>query len=212
VDPDERRQRVGDMLELVGLRRAHAGRYPHEFSGGQRQRIGIARALALNPSLIVCDEPTSALDVSIRAQVINLLGKLQAEHSLSYLFISHDLGMVRHISHRVAVMYLGKIVEQAPTAKLFETPRHPYTRVLLSAIPVPDPTKRHERVVATDDEIPSPINIPSGCAFHPRCPLYERMGRPDICRDEEPALAPTGGDSHHVAACHFAEEADQLGS
>ncbi|MCA9103553.1 MAG: ATP-binding cassette domain-containing protein [Pirellulales bacterium] len=205
------RERVATLLEQVGLPPDAMSRYPHEFSGGQRQRVGIARALALNPSLIVCDEPTSALDVSIRAQVINLLDELQVEHALSYLFISHDLGAVRHISHRVAVMYLGKIVERAPTSALFEAPRHPYTRVLLSAIPIPDPTKRHERVVATDDEIPSPINIPSGCPFHPRCPLFELKGKPDVCQNELPKLTPVAsGDADHVAACHFADETERL--
>jgi len=207
----ELRDRVRQLLTHVGLPADAIERYPHEFSGGQRQRIGIARAIALNPAFIVCDEPTSALDVSIRAQVINLLGDLQAEHGISYLMISHDLGVVRHISHQVAVMYLGKIVEQAPTRALFDAPRHPYTRVLLSAIPLPDPTRRRPRVTATDDDIPSPINIPPGCPFHPRCPLYALKGRPDRCRSERPELLPAAGAADHLASCHFADESQRLG-
>lgn len=206
----ELRKRVSDLLEQVGLRPDSMDRYPHEFSGGQRQRIGIARALALEPSFIVCDEPTSALDVSIRAQVINLLQELQAQRGLSYLMISHDLGVVRHISHDVAVMYLGQIVEKASTDRLYQSPRHPYTRVLLSAIPVPDPTKRRVRVVATDDDIPSPINVPAGCRFHPRCPLYDLKGKPARCREEIPLLRPIGPDTDQIVSCHYAEESDQL--
>ena len=206
------RDRVAELLTQVGLTPDAIHRYPHEFSGGQRQRIGIARALALNPAFIVCDEPTSALDVSIRAQVINLLRDLQQqqEQGISYLFISHDLGVVRHISHEVAVMYLGKIVEQAATEELFRRPSHPYTRVLLAAIPVPDPTKRHARVVATDDDIPSPINIPRGCPFHPRCPLYALKGKPAECREVVPPLRPLAGVANHLASCHFAEETSQV--
>lgn len=202
--------RVRMLLQRVGLNADAAERYPHEFSGGQRQRIGIARALALNPDFVVCDEPTSALDVSIRAQVINLLRELQEEMGLSYLMISHDLGVVRHVSHEVAVMYLGRIVEQAPTESLYRSPSHPYSRVLLSAIPVPDPRGRHARIVARDDDIPSPINIPSGCPFHPRCPLYELKGRPAECRESVPVLRPIGDDPSHIASCHFAEDCDQL--
>jgi oligopeptide transport system ATP-binding protein len=207
----ELRERVRQLLTHVGLPADASERYPHEFSGGQRQRIGIARAIALNPAFIVCDEPTSALDVSIRAQVINLLGDLQGEHGISYLMISHDLGVVRHISHEVAVMYLGKIVEQAPTRALFDSPRHPYTRVLLSAIPLPDPTRRRPKVTATDDDIPSPINIPPGCPFHPRCPLYALKGRPERCRSERPELLPAVGAADHLASCHFADESQRLG-
>ncbi|HEX4130260.1 MAG TPA: oligopeptide/dipeptide ABC transporter ATP-binding protein [Pirellulales bacterium] len=206
------RERVAELLSQVGLNAEAMNRYPHEFSGGQRQRVGIARALALNPAFIVCDEPTSALDVSIRAQVINLLGDLQQQHGIAYLMISHDLGAVRHVSHEVAVMYLGKIVEQAPTEALFDDPRHPYTRVLLAAIPVPDPTKRRPKIVATDDEIPSPINIPSGCPFHPRCPLYELKGKPETCRRDVPPLRPIAEANDHLAACHFAEESAALAS
>jgi oligopeptide/dipeptide ABC transporter ATP-binding protein len=206
----ELRERVGKLLEQVGMPPDAQYRYPHEFSGGQRQRIGIARALALKPSFIVCDEPTSALDVSVRAQVINLLQDLQRSHGLSYLMISHDLGAVRHISKQVAVMYLGRIVEQAPTVELYDKPRHPYTRVLLSAIPLPDPTKRRNRVTAADDEIPSPINVPTGCAFHPRCPLYALLGKPERCRAELPELRPVELGSEHVVRCHYHEDIDKL--
>jgi len=207
----ELRDRIGKLLEKVGFSREVGSRYPHEFSGGQRQRIGVARALALEPNLIVCDEPTSALDVSIRAQVINLLGDLQTTGGISYLMISHDLAVVRHISHDVAVMYLGLIVERASTETLFRHPRHPYSRVLLSAIPIPDPNRhRHrQRVVALDDEIPSPINVPSGCAFHPRCPLYALKNRPKECRELLPELRRIGEDSASLVRCHFAEETDQ---
>ena len=203
------RDEVARLLTAVGLRPEVLNRYPHEFSGGQRQRIGIARALALNPAFIVCDEPTSALDVSIRAQIINLLQDLQRTRKLSYLMISHDLAAVRHISDNVAVMYLGKIVEQAPTETLFRDPRHPYTQVLLAAIPAPNPRHRGQRKVRTldtDDTVPSPINLPPGCPFHPRCPLYAARGKPERCRTELPLLRPVAGNTAHVAACHFAEE------
>jgi oligopeptide transport system ATP-binding protein len=204
------RARVAELLQQVGLPPDAMYRYPHEFSGGQRQRVGIARALALNPSFIVCDEPTSALDVSIRAQVINLLQDLQRRLGLSYLMISHDLAAVRHISTRVAVMYLGRIVEQAPTKQLYDRPRHPYTRVLLSAIPVPDPSTPRKRVTAVDDEVPSPINVPTGCAFHPRCPLYELLGKPEQCRAVLPPLEPVEPGSPHVVRCHFHRDIGKL--
>ena len=202
---------VALLLERVGLRADAMFRYPHEFSGGQRQRIGIARALAVNPQFIVCDEPTSALDVSIRAQIINLLQELQQEKNLSYLMISHDLGVVRHISDHVAVMYLGKIVEQAPTEILFGDPRHPYTAVLLSAIPSMDPAERNRRQrlrsTDTDDSIPSPINLPPGCPFHPRCPLYQLKKQPEECRTTVPELWPLRKSPQHLVRCHFRDEA-----
>jgi oligopeptide/dipeptide ABC transporter ATP-binding protein len=204
------RDEVALLLSQVGLRPEVMNRYPHEFSGGQRQRIGVARAIALKPAFIVCDEPTSALDVSIRAQIINLLQDLQAARRLSYLMISHDLGVVRHISTAVAVMYLGKIVEQAPTELLYGNPRHPYTQVLLSAIPIPNPRLRNApgrrvKSLDVDDTVPSPINIPSGCPFHPRCPLYAAKGKPVECRTKLPELAPLQAQPEHLVRCHFAE-------
>ncbi|WP_126424962.1 ABC transporter ATP-binding protein [Brevibacillus marinus] len=191
----ERRRRVEEIVEVVGLSKSQLDRYPHEFSGGQRQRIGIARALVLRPKLIIADEPVSALDVSIQAQILNLLKDLQREFQLTYLFISHDLSVVRHISDRVAVMYLGKVVEVAEKKRLYANPAHPYTQALLSAVPVPDPDASRERIILEGD-LPSPANPPAGCTFHPRCPYCM-----EICRTTAPPLKQVG-DGHFVS-CHL---------
>jgi peptide/nickel transport system ATP-binding protein len=192
--------RVQELLAIVGLPEDAANRFPHEFSGGQRQRIGLARALALNPEFLVCDEPVSALDVSIQAQIVNLMEELQDKLGLTYLFIAHDLAVVRHISTRIAVMYLGKIVEVAPADDLYENPLHPYTITLLSAIPIPDPAieRRRSTILVTGD-LPSPANPPKACRFHTRCPFLQ----PTRCAEEEPLLRELDG---HVVACHFAEQ------
>ena len=193
----ERESRVRELLASVGLKPDHMKRYPHEFSGGQRQRIGVARALALDPQLIIADEPVSALDVSIQAQVLNMLEDLQQEFGLTYLFIAHDLSVVKHISDRVAVMYLGRIVELCATEKLFNHPKHPYTEALMSAVPVPDPDYEVERILLEGD-VPSPVNPPSGCHFHPRCRYAKEM-----CKKEAPEKRDLGGE--HFCVCHFAD-------
>ncbi|MCM2277115.1 MAG: dipeptide ABC transporter ATP-binding protein [Oligoflexia bacterium] len=197
---DARKKRILELLDLCGLRREAISRYPHEFSGGQRQRICIARALAVEPEFIVCDEPVSALDVSIQAQIVNLMQDLQKELQLTYLFIAHDLKVVEHISTRVAVMYLGKVVETAAAEELYSDPKHPYTRALLSAIPLPDPTYQKERIILKGD-VPSPINPPLGCYFHPRCPIAK-----ENCRVDAPQLRECGAPPHsHPVSCHYAK-------
>ncbi len=202
-DNDGRNAEVQRLLEVVGLRRQVLDRYPHEFSGGQRQRVGIARALALKPDFIVADEPVSALDVSVQSQVLNLLAELQRDHGIAFLFISHDLAVVQHISDHVGVMYLGRIVETATAGDIYGEPRHPYTQALMSAIPVPDPKTRRERIVLPGD-VPSPIAPPPGCPFHPRCP--QAM---DICRVQLPPTVNVGtADSPHEVTCHLYDEAD----
>ena len=195
----ERRERVEAQLNVVGLRHNALNRYPHEFSGGQRQRIGIARALVLEPKFIVADEPVSALDVSVQSQVLNLIEKLQADHGIAFLFISHDLAVIQHVSDEVAVMYLGRIVEQAPAMDIYRSPRHPYTRALLSAIPQPDPGLKRTRIVL-DGDVPSPMNPPAGCAFHTRCPLTVER-----CKRESPVLRKMSSSGLHRVACHLAE-------
>jgi peptide/nickel transport system ATP-binding protein len=198
------KERVANLMEMVGLNSRHLERYPHAFSGGQRQRIGIARALATEPKFIVCDEAVSALDVSVQAQIINLLQDLQEKLHLSYLFISHDLGVIQHISNRVGVMYVGKMVETAATKDLFASPKHPYTEALLSAKPVPDPRKKSNRIILSG-EVANPANPPSGCYFHPRC-AYAK----DICKTQSPELKPVG--DGHYSACHFAGELELRGA
>ncbi|MEJ7648059.1 MAG: oligopeptide/dipeptide ABC transporter ATP-binding protein [Nakamurella sp.] len=208
---------VADLLDLVGLNPEHAGRYPHQFSGGQRQRVGIARALALKPKLLICDEPVSALDVSIQGQVINLLERLQEDLGLAYLFIAHDLSVVRHIADDVAVMYLGRLVEDGDDTQVYEHARHPYTQALLSAVPLPDPSRRGSRPeILLEGDVPSPISPPPGCNFHTRCPLAPTLPEadgqavPTICRTEVPQMTPQDGTADgsgtHLAACHFARE------
>ncbi|MBQ6469347.1 MAG: ABC transporter ATP-binding protein [Lachnospiraceae bacterium] len=197
---EERRERILELMEHVGLNSEHAARYPHEFSGGQRQRVGIARSLAVNPDFIVCDEPVSALDVSIQAQVINMFDELQEKLGLTYLFIAHDLLVVRHISDRIAVMYLGKMVELADAAQIYDHPLHPYSQALISAVPVPDPkVARANKRISLTGEIPSPLNAPPGCPFHTRCPYAK-----DVCKESMPEFKEVS--KGHFAACHFIDE------
>ena len=196
----DRREIVAELLKTVGLNPSYMDRYPHEFSGGQRQRIGIARAVALKPQMLVCDEPVSALDVSIQSQVINLLLELQRDLGLTLVFIAHDLSVVRHVSDRIAVMYLGKIVELTDAQNIYENAKHPYTQALLSSIPVPDPKLRKKKK-ALEGEVPSPINPPKGCRFNTRCPYAK-----EICRQEEPKLDPMSGNANHQVACHFTNQ------
>lgn len=198
LEKGKRIEKITKLLEEVGLSKHHLNRYPHEFSGGQRQRIGIARALAVDPKLIIADEPVSALDVSIQSQILNLMKDLQEQHNLTYLFIAHDLSVVEHISDRVAVMYLGRIVELANRDELFQNPLHPYTKALISAVPIPDPTLKRNRIMLKGD-IPSPANPPSGCTFHTRCPFAQ-----DICKEKNPEFKEYK--ENHYAACHFATE------
>jgi len=196
----EIRERTTELLRVVGLRPEYIDRYPHEFSGGQRQRIAVARALSINPEFVIADEPVSALDVSIRAQVLNLLQRLQQQFNLTYLFVSHDLSVVRHVADRIAVMYLGKIVELSDRDELYAAPKHPYTKALLSAIPIPDPQiEKHRKRIILSGDLPSPINIPTGCRFHTRCPMAQQ-----ICREVEPVYEAKEGREHY-AACHFSE-------
>src|SRR5579883_942125 len=198
---EEIRERTVELLKVVGLRPEYIDRYPHEFSGGQRQRIAVARALSINPEFVIADEPVSALDVSIRAQVLNLLQRLQRQFNLTYLFVSHDLSVVRHVADRIAVMYLGKIVELADRDELYAAPKHPYTKALLSAIPIPDPqVEKHRQRIILSGDLPSPINIPRGCRFHTRCPMAQ-----EICREVEPTFERKEGREHY-AACHFSEQ------
>jgi len=196
----EIRERTAELLRVVGLRPEYIDRYPHEFSGGQRQRIAVARALSINPEFVIADEPVSALDVSIRAQVLNLLQRLQQQFNLTYLFVSHDLSVVRHVADRIAVMYLGKIVELSDRDELYVAPKHLYTKALLSAVPIPDPQveRRRQRIILSGD-LPSPINIPAGCRFHTRCPMAQ-----NICHEIEPVFEAKEGREHY-AACHFSE-------
>jgi oligopeptide/dipeptide ABC transporter ATP-binding protein len=205
----ERQKRVARIMDMVGLQPYLSRRYPHEFSGGQRQRIGIARALVLQPDLVVCDEPVSALDVSIQAQVLNILRDLQRELGLTLVFIAHNMAVVEHISDRVAVMYLGRIVEQADRRDVYADPRHPYTQALMSAIPLPDPDARRQRIILRGD-VPSPINIPVGCRFSPRCWLYEQLDGPENCTSVDPELRVFGESLDHTAACHYADQSREV--
>lgn len=200
LDEKARAGRIAELLKQVGLKPEHARRYPHQFSGGQRQRIGIARALAVNPRFIVADEPVSALDVSVQSQIVNLLQDIQKETGVAFLFIAHDLAVVEHISHRIMVMYLGRLTETGPASELCSHPAHPYTRALLSSVPTTRPEKKHGRIILEGD-VPSPLNPPQGCRFHPRCPF-----RQAVCEKEQPCLRPVGNDEKHLCACHFPAE------